>query len=78
MKGKLLNKNGNWVIKHIHYTDADACPAVTCEFKLHPEDITQIKKDSLIFDDIESRIACYPDVEFELKDSYAKLIVENK
>lgn len=41
---------------------------------LHPDDVKQIEKDSLVFDNIEARIKCYPNVDFEIiENKYAKL-----
>jgi len=63
MRGLIEKLDGNWVIKSDDKT-----------YPLHVDDVNQIKADSLIFDDIEGRIACYPNVEFELIDGvYAKL-----
>jgi hypothetical protein len=63
MKGLIEKFENNWVIKSGDKT-----------YPLHINDVNQIKADSLIFDNIEGRIACYPNVEFELIDGvYAKL-----
>ena len=71
MTGKLIKLNNKWVIKyvdfgmtHINYYD------------LHPDDVKQIEEDSYLFDNIEARIAAYPDVEFEKVSGYAKLILQ--
>jgi hypothetical protein len=41
---------------------------------LHPDDVKQIEKDSLVFNNIEARIKCYSDVEFEIiENKYARL-----
>jgi hypothetical protein len=34
---------------------------------LHPDDVKEIEQDAKIFDNIEARIAAYPDVEFEVQ-----------
>ena len=63
MKGLIEKVDATWVIK-----SGDKV------YPLHKIDVDQIKADSLVFDDIEGRIACYPNVEFELTDGgYAKL-----
>jgi hypothetical protein len=36
------------------------------ELPLHPDDVKQIEEDSKTFDNIEARIAAYPDVDFEI------------
>jgi len=66
MIGKIQKIDNSWVI-----TSNDI------DYPLHPIDVTQIKRDSLIFDDIEGRIACYPMVMFKLvcdTHIYGKLI----
>jgi hypothetical protein len=40
------------------------------EYPLHPDDVQQILQDSQIFDNIEARIAAYPNVEFKLEKKY--------
>jgi len=90
MKGKLTNKQNEWVVV---YEDIIRLFPFTQygikELTIHPDDVEQIRKDSLIFDNIEARIAAYPEVDFEIvdldngamsyteghkKQSYAKLI----
>lgn len=53
MRGLIEKIDGNWVIKSDDKT-----------YPLHVDDVNQIKADSLIFDNIEGRIACYPNVNF--------------
>ena len=55
MKGLIEKVDGTWVIKSGDKT-----------YPLHKIDVDQIKADSLVFDDIEGRIACYPNVNFYL------------
>ena len=61
MIGKLYKHNNEWCIRYFDYIDRS--------LSLHPDDVQQIIKDSLIFDNIEARIAAYPEVEFEIVNS---------
>jgi hypothetical protein len=61
MKGKLIKTEGRWVVRHPAYI-----PPHEYELPLHPDDVKQIQRDSERFDNIEARIAGYPDVEFEI------------
>ena len=67
MKGLIEKVDGTWVIKSGDKT-----------YPLHKIDVDQIKADSLVFDDIEGRIACYPNVNFYLMEEmdvlFAKLM----
>ena len=70
MKGRMHKTVNGWCVE---YNNGD--------LPLHPDDVEQITKDSLIFDNIEARITAYPDVEFEILEVninqsliYAKLI----
>lgn len=75
MKGTLKNTANGWMvifkdsneptffIKNKPYITT----TVMKELPLHPDDVQQIQKDSLIFDNIEARIAAYPDVNFTIE-----------
>ena len=75
MKGEIKKINNNWVINHNQIT-----------YPLHPDDVEQILQDSKIFDNIDARIAAYPNVEFQLIKkylynetiTYAKLLTPKK
>ena len=69
MTGKLIKLNNKWVIKYV-----DSGMTHINYYDLHPDDVKQIEEDSYLFDNIEARIAAYPDVEFEKVSEYAKLI----
>jgi len=79
MKG-ILKKIGNeWMVQYIgHPVDIPNGYNYLANFiLLHPDDIKQIEKDALVFDDIESRIRAYPHVDFKIIEgykNYAKLI----
>jgi hypothetical protein len=72
MTGKLIKLNNIWHVKSF-------LPSGTY-YDLHPDNVKEIEQDSYQFDNIESRIAAYPDVEFSLVSLvdggiiYAKLI----
>lgn len=69
MKGKITKKfDGSWVIR-TKSKETHPCPSVVehgYEFPLHPDDVKQINADAQVFDNIEARIAAYPEVEFEI------------
>jgi len=69
MKGRLIKLNNTWHIKSAVYWEDRYT-----YYLLHPDDVKQIEQDSYQFDNIEARIATYPDVEFEIVSGYAKLI----
>jgi hypothetical protein len=68
MKGKLIKIEERWMVGTVCYADmwSNYIP-------LHPDDVKQIERDSQVFDNIEARIAAYPNVEFEIvSDTYEK------
>jgi hypothetical protein len=86
MKGRLVKTEQGWFVR---YKETTPLSITTETLPLHPADVEQINKDSQVFDNIEARIASYPEVEFEMvkenidtgaleapyiKVSYAKLI----
>lgn len=92
MKGQLHKTEQGWVVKAIaqkRWPENGVGQQVIATLPLHPTDIKQINEDAKVFDNIEARIAAYPDVEFEvvtenvdtgaleapyIKIDYAKLI----
>lgn len=62
MKGKLVKQGNRWYVMRIEEGDWETY------YPLSPYDVKQIEEDSKRFDNIEARIAAYPDVEFELED----------
>lgn len=67
MKGLLYkDHNGQWMVRAITAVPIIG-PVTTYELKLHPDDVLQINEDDRIFDNIEARIAAYPNVEFEVQ-----------
>jgi hypothetical protein len=72
MKGILKNTTAGWFVWYNVMRDEitqgyDSIP-------LHPDDVKQINRDGQVFDNIDARIAAYPDVEFDIVDKHAKLI----
>jgi hypothetical protein len=69
MKGTLHKTDQGWAVK---YEDIlQLFPLTQYGIKvlpLHPDDVKEIEEDSKIFDNIEARIAAYPEVEFEIVD----------
>jgi len=61
MTGKLIKLNNIWHVKCFNYWDDSGT-----YYDLHPDDVKRIEQDLYQFDNIEARIAAYPDVEFEL------------
>ena len=61
MKGKLIKIEERWMVGTVCYADlwSNYMP-------LHPDDVKQIEEDAKVFDNIEARIAAYPDVEFDV------------
>jgi hypothetical protein len=73
MKGKLIKIEERWMVGTVCYADlwSNYIP-------LHPDDVKQIERDSQVFDNIEARIAAYPNVEFDIvSDTYEKPGKEN-
>ena len=67
MKGTLYkNKTtGEWRVKQTTTIPLLGLATVT-DLRLHPEDVNQIQQDAVMFDNIEARIAAYPEVDFEV------------
>ena len=66
MLGVLTKTNDNWVVNHSYSVAKDDWETLP----LHPEDVKQINRDAQVFDNIEARIAAYPEVEFEIVKEY--------
>jgi hypothetical protein len=65
MKGKLIKDHEGWWVQH-KAKGLDGNLEYIAESILHPDDVKQIEEDAKMFDNIEARIAAYPDVEFEM------------
>ena len=62
MKGKMIKKENVWYVTRLEENEWETY------YPLHPHDVEQIKEFSQRFDNIDARIAAYPDVEFEIYD----------
>jgi hypothetical protein len=68
MKGELIKTEQGWMVLRCV---GDGVAEVWEErIPLHPEDVKQINRDAQVFDNIEARIAAYPEVEFEIVKEY--------
>jgi hypothetical protein len=91
MKGVLRKIDNKWMVQYIgHPIDVlGGNHSLVNYVPLHPDDVKQIEEDSKVFDDIESRIRAYPNVDFVFYDvwkevdgythitTHAKLIKKN-
>jgi hypothetical protein len=69
MKGKITKSDEGWIVRYDAFQDDHSYPFPGWNFiPLHPDDVKQINRDGQVFDNIEARIAAYPDVEFEIVD----------
>ena len=66
MKGRLRKSEGNWVVDYVVDSENPNAVFTAKTIALHPDDVKQIEEDSKVFDNIEARIANYPDVDFEI------------
>ena len=71
MKGKIQKTiSGEWVVRVVS-EETPECDTIVehgTQYSLHPDDVKQINADAQVFDNIEARIAAYPEVEFEIID----------
>lgn len=76
MKGKIHKTDEKWMISRCV---GDGVAEVWEEqIPLHPDDIKQINADAQVFDNIEARIAAYPDVEFEIVEEWKGISLGTK
>jgi len=67
MKGKLIKTETDWVVRLFDTEKAHDVTYCKGSWPLHPYDVHQIQEDSERFDNIEARIAAYPDVDFVIE-----------
>ena len=72
MRGELVKKEDKWYIKSIEEGDWETY------YELHPDDVEQIKKDALVFDNIEARIKAWPDTPFTIYEKWEEIDGETK
>jgi hypothetical protein len=66
MKGKITKSDEEWIVRYDVFQDDHSYPLPGWNFiPLHTDDVKQINRDAQVFDNIEARIAAYPDVEFD-------------
>lgn len=68
MKGKLVKTEQGWIVRLFDTEKVHDTTYCSAEWPLDPIDCRQIDEDSKRFDNIEARIAAYPDVEFVIED----------
>jgi hypothetical protein len=68
MKGKIRKSNRGWVVDQEVKKGLQARLINT--YLLHPYDIQVIEEQAQVFDNIEARIATYPDVHFEIVNEF--------
>jgi hypothetical protein len=67
LKGKLTKIESEWMVRYdVHQKDYDYPLPAYNFLQLHPDDVKQINEDAKVFDNIEARIAAYPEVCFEI------------
>lgn len=71
MIGKLRKSDSGWVVDYLINSENPNAIFTFKSIPLHPDNVKQIEEDSKVFDNIEARIAAYPEVEFEIIDGYA-------
>ena len=67
MKGTLYkNKStGEWIVRTLLISPMVG-PYGFRDLRLHPDSIKQMEEDEQIFDNLEARVAAYPEVEYEV------------
>lgn len=71
MTGKLQKIDDNWFVAY--KIDSDLIATDGGLIPLHPDDIEQIRLDSMVFDNIEARIGSYPYVEFHFHEIWEEV-----
>jgi hypothetical protein len=71
MKGTLVKSEQGWIVTCLAEQSGDNTWVNT--FPLHPDNVKRFEEFGQVFDNIDARIAAYPEVEFEIVEQYAKL-----
>jgi hypothetical protein len=71
MKGTLLKSEQGWIVAFYSNQSMDNSSVNT--LPLHPDNVKRFEEFGQVFDNIDARIAAYPEVEFEIVEQYAKL-----
>jgi len=70
MNGTLHKVKDNWMVTYgSSLTGFEVWPI---NLPLHPDDVAAIQEQSLVFDNIESRIAAFPKVEFDIVEECSR------
>ena len=71
MKGKIRKSNCGWVVDQVvMHSFRHQIERLINTYSLHPYDIQKIEEQEKVFDNIEARIAAYPDVHFEIVNEF--------
>jgi hypothetical protein len=67
MKGTLYKNEttGEWMVRHVMVSPIVG-PCGFLDLRLHPDSVKEMEEDEKIFDNLEARVAAYPEVEFEV------------
>ena len=76
MTGKLQKIDDNWFVAY--KMDSDLIATDGGLISLHPDDVEQIRLDSIVFDNIEARIGSYPYVEFHFHELWEEVDGDTK
>ena len=68
MKGRIQKTDKGWNVLYTQCVPKRIVTEWNKSLPLHPDDVKQINADAQVFDNIEARIAAYPEVEFEIID----------
>ena len=70
MKGRIQKTDKGWNVLYTQCVPHRMTMEWSSSLPLHPDDVKQINKDAQVFDNIEARIAAYPEVEFEIVSGF--------
>ena len=65
MKGRIQKTDKGWKVLYTQCVPKRIVTEWNKSLPLHTDDVKQINRDAQVFDNIEARIAAYPDVEFD-------------
>jgi hypothetical protein len=77
MKGILTKTDNSWQVSHATYNEITK-RWIAGKLPLHPDDVKQINADAQVFDNIEARIAAYPEVDFKFYEIWEEVDGETK
>jgi hypothetical protein len=67
MKGTLFKNetSGQWMVRSLLISPIVG-PCGFRDLRLHPDDVKEMEEQDKLFDNLEARVAAYPDVEYEV------------